>query len=99
MMPSDPQATALLTHVLSQMQHNVDFLVAQNYISSLDASAIMSKLPSAAGAPQATAAVAPPPRRNAPPPAPRTVTARALWAYNENGQVSGYRHALSCYRC
>jgi len=83
-MPSDPQAAALLTHVVSQMQHNVDFLVSQNYISSVDASAIMSKLPSNSYVPPR--AVAPPARRNIPQPTPQIVQARALWAYNEKGQ-------------
>lgn len=88
--PSDPQAAALLAHVVSQMQQNVDFLVAQNYITQADASAIVSKLPnssanrSVATAPLGRVGLVPPP----PAPGPRTFQARALWAYNENGQVS-----------
>jgi len=97
--PSDSQATALLAHVVSQVQQNVEFLVSQNYISDADASAFLSKLPNSnsnAGinqlAPQVqvmpTNDIVPPLRRGVPPPHPslRTVQARALWAYNENGQ-------------
>jgi hypothetical protein len=76
---SDPQPAALLTHLLSQIRQNVDFLVAQKYMSPADASAVMAKLPS-------DTAVAHPARRNIPKPAPRIVQARALWAYNANGE-------------
>jgi hypothetical protein len=99
--PSDSQATALLAHVVSQVQQNVEFLVSQNYISDADASAFLSKLPNSnsnAGinqlAPQVqvmpTNDIVPPLRRGVPPPHPslRTIQARALWAYNENGQVN-----------
>jgi hypothetical protein len=42
--PSDPQAAALLAHIVSQITSNVDFLVSQNYMSQSDASIIVSKL-------------------------------------------------------
>ncbi|KAJ3508104.1 hypothetical protein NLJ89_g5935 [Agrocybe chaxingu] len=45
MSPQDPQAAALLTHVLSQIEANVQFLAEQGYISAGDASAILTKLP------------------------------------------------------
>ncbi|CAA7266888.1 unnamed protein product [Cyclocybe aegerita] len=45
MSPQDPQATALLTHVLSQIEANVQFLAEQGYITAGDASAILTKLP------------------------------------------------------
>jgi len=94
--PSDVKAAALLAHVVSQMQSNVDFLVSQNYISSSDASVIMSRLPTASGENQFTSQVqamsinpsAGPGRRGIPPPPPpatRRVQARAVWAYNEDG--------------
>lgn len=47
MSPQDPQAAALLSHVLSQIEDNVNFLASQNYISQADASAILTKLPNA----------------------------------------------------
>lgn len=51
MSPQDPQAAALLAHVVSQMENNVNFLVSQNYISHSDALAILNKLPNANQAP------------------------------------------------
>ncbi|KDR78949.1 hypothetical protein GALMADRAFT_64434 [Galerina marginata CBS 339.88] len=47
MSPQDPQAAALLAHVVSQIEQNVSFLASQNYISEGDASAILAKLPNA----------------------------------------------------
>ncbi|KAF9526358.1 hypothetical protein CPB83DRAFT_794937 [Crepidotus variabilis] len=96
MAPQDPQAAALLTHVLSQIEQNVDFLASQNYISQADASAILTKLPnpnnnsmnglaarfSTMPTPGAGARATPPP----PAPASNVPTARALWAYNEGGE-------------
>jgi hypothetical protein len=94
--PHDPQAAALLAHVVSQIQSNVDFLRAQNYISPSDASAIISRLPAGntvdqlapriqavcVGSPQT------PTRRGIPaPPLVHRLQARALWAYNVDGQV------------
>jgi LAS seventeen-binding protein 1/2 len=91
-MPHDPQAAALLAHVVSQIQSNVDFLLAQNYISPSDASSIVSLLPAGTvdqlaqpipvGSPQT------PTRRRIPaPPLAHRLQARALWAYNVNGEV------------
>ena len=99
---STPQAAALLAHVVSQMQSNVDFLVSQNYISQVDASAIMARLPSDAPSPVASITAATQrmgvsaiplapvaPARMAPPaPVQAQQQARALWAYNEDGRVS-----------
>ncbi|KAH9481730.1 Unconventional myosin-Ie [Psilocybe cubensis] len=45
MSPQDPQTAALLAHVVSQIEQNVEFLASQNYISQADASAILTKLP------------------------------------------------------
>lgn len=100
MAPQDPQTAALLAHVVSQLEGNVQFLVSQNYISHSDASTFLSKLPNVNNnshidpvqSVQAPAAlrrgVAPPP----PPPAAaapvRGVRAKALWGYNENKEVS-----------
>ena len=98
--PSDPQAAALLAHVLSQTQQNISFLASQNYISPAEASELIARL---SQSPQAdslaasmnnlavTPARAPSPvRRVVPPPPARNTTkkARALWAYNEDGRVS-----------
>jgi len=85
------EATALLSHVVSQMQQNVEFLVSQKYISAADASAIVARLPAVVdgGTDAAPYPMPQPERRVVPhPPAPRrpVAQARALWAYNENGQ-------------
>lgn len=100
--PSDPQATALLDHIFTQTLSNIEFLASHNYISSVDASQLSSRLLAAqslgdAGADTSLAngmhalAVAPVPpagRRAVPPPSqPRLKQARALWAYNEEGRV------------
>ena len=42
--PSDPQAAALLAHVLSQTQQNINFLAAQNYISPTEAAELITRL-------------------------------------------------------
>ncbi|KAI0671973.1 SH3 domain-containing protein [Trametes maxima] len=42
--PSDPQAAALLAHVLSQTQQNISFLASQNYISATDATELITRL-------------------------------------------------------
>ena len=47
MSPRDPQAAALLAHIVSQIEDNVQFLASQNYITQADASAILTKLPNA----------------------------------------------------
>ncbi|TFK50037.1 SH3-domain-containing protein [Heliocybe sulcata] len=76
--PADPQAAALLAHVVSQMKQNIDFLVSQNYISTADASLMTAKLP--------TTAVAKAPRAVPPAPVGRAAIgkAKALWPYNED---------------
>ncbi|KAJ7183116.1 SH3 domain-containing protein [Mycena filopes] len=78
---------ALLAHVVSQVESNVNFLVSQNYITQSDASLFLAKLPSSS-APRAMPAPAPYAARKTPnaPAAPAGVQARALWPYNENGQ-------------
>ena len=96
MSPQDPQNAALVAHIVSQIEQNVNFLAAQNYISNGDASAILSRLPNsnqdeivsrAADLNIGTRNI-PPPAMPRPTPAPPTATlSRALWAYNENGQV------------
>lgn len=45
MSPQDPQAAALLAHVVYQIEQNVNFLASQNYLSQSDAAAILTKLP------------------------------------------------------
>ena len=96
MSPQDPQNAALVAHIVSQIEQNVNFLASQNYISNGDASAILTRLPNAnqneIASRVANLNVG---SRNIPPPAmprsvptpPTTTLARALWAYNENGQV------------
>jgi len=95
MSPQDPQNAALLAHIVSQIEQNVNFLTSQNYISNSDASAILNRLPNAnqneITSRAANLSIA---SRNIPPPAiprstpapPTTTLSRALWAYNENGE-------------
>lgn len=98
MSPQDPQNAALLAHIVSQIEQNVNFLTSQEYISKSDASAILTRLPNVnqnvgdLASRVANIGIA---SRNIPPPAmPRPVPtpptgaqSRALWGYNENGQV------------
>ncbi|KAF8896516.1 hypothetical protein BD779DRAFT_1668288 [Infundibulicybe gibba] len=99
MAPQDPQSAALLAHVIAQVESNVQFLAAQNYISQADASAMLSKLPNTNNnsvAPLAarmnnvaisTPAAPPTPQRAPSMPAPETTfQARAIWAYNEDNR-------------
>jgi len=87
----DPQAAAMLDHIVSQVQSDIEFLVSQNYISRLDANQFLAKLPSQSAAngvqPTARASSFPTPasaHRSVPPPqAPQAVKARAIWGYNE----------------
>ena len=51
MAPQDPQAAALLAHIVSQIEQNVKFLASQDYISQNDASSILTKLPNIANNP------------------------------------------------
>ena len=51
MAPQDPQAAALLAHIVSQIEQNVNFLASQDYISQNDASSILTKLPNIANNP------------------------------------------------
>ena len=96
MSPQDPQNAALLAHIVSQIEQNVNFLASQNYISNGDASAILNRLPNTTQneitSRTANLNIG---SRNIPPPAiprstpapPTTILSRALWAYNEDGQV------------
>ncbi|RDB29455.1 Protein csh3 [Hypsizygus marmoreus] len=98
MSPQDPQTAALLAHVVSQVESNVQFLVSQNYISHADASAFLAKLPgntTSAGVgvgmgggaiSSLTSRVKSMVTSTPTPPVRNVVQARALWAYNENGQ-------------
>ncbi|KAL5485776.1 hypothetical protein ACEPAI_6817 [Sanghuangporus weigelae] len=84
---------AYVAHIVEQIQHNVAFLVENGHISQQNADSILAHLP---GQASVAAVVAPTPipvpvttpRRVPAPPvsAPKTVKARAIWAYNENGQ-------------
>ncbi|KAK0231908.1 SH3-domain-containing protein [Armillaria nabsnona] len=79
--------TTLLTHIASQTASNIDFLVANGYVTQAEAAGLQRKLSSL----QATSAPAsvrssifrspslPPPATT---PAPAVVRAKALWAYN-----------------
>ncbi|KAJ4479926.1 SH3 domain-containing protein [Lentinula aciculospora] len=90
MTAANPEADALLAHVVSQVQQNVDFLVSQNYLAHSDASAFLSKLNNIS-----IGAVAPVMPTPAPTPfaarrtpivmSPQPVMAKATWGYNEDG--------------
>ncbi|KAL5503902.1 hypothetical protein ACEPAH_7973 [Sanghuangporus vaninii] len=84
---------AYVAHIVEQIQHNVTFLVENGHISQQNADTILVQLPGQE--PVAAVATATPtpvpvvtPRCVPAPPvsAPKTVKARAIWAYNENGQ-------------
>ncbi|KAJ7178859.1 SH3 domain-containing protein [Mycena crocata] len=79
---------ALLAHVVSQVESNVNFLVSQNYISHSDASVFLAKLPSSSASQgMSMPTPTPTPRRGfGAPAAPAVVQARALWPYNEDGR-------------
>ncbi|KAG6861230.1 hypothetical protein C0995_002351 [Termitomyces sp. Mi166 len=83
---SNTESAVFLAHIVSQIKANVDFLVEQNHLSSVDANTFIAKLPS----PSPRASVGVPVARALPSRAPtlpqrtQQVQARALWAYNEN---------------
>ncbi|KAF9267688.1 SH3-domain-containing protein [Marasmius fiardii PR-910] len=103
-MSTDTQKDALLSHVVSQIEQNVQFLISQNYISQADASSFLTKLSNVDQTTVArsttTAMPTPTPfarRANgasaapSPPahaPASQLPTCKALWPYNENGAES-----------
>jgi LAS seventeen-binding protein 1/2 len=96
MSPQDPENAALLAHIVSQIEHNVNFLASQNYISNGDASAILTRLPNtnqneitsrAANLNIGSRNIPPPPIPRSTPAPPTATLSRALWAYNENGEV------------
>ncbi|KAF8207209.1 SH3-domain-containing protein [Mycena galopus ATCC 62051] len=80
---------ALLAHIVSQVESNVNFLVSQNYISQADASVFLAKLPGSS-APQAMPTPTPfAPRQKVvmtAPAVPAVQQAKALWPYNEDGR-------------
>lgn len=97
----DSQAEAMLAHIVSQVQSNVEFLVSQNYISRLDANQFLAKLPStdattksvqpATRAPKASFRKSSPaaPTKFPAPQALQVVQARAVWGYNEDKAEPG----------
>ncbi|EJD06664.1 SH3-domain-containing protein [Fomitiporia mediterranea MF3/22] len=77
-----------VAHIVEQIQHNLSFLVENGHMSQQDADLVLSRLPSRAAAP-AIVVTPTPAVRNVPVlPAwsARTVKARAVWSYNENGE-------------
>jgi hypothetical protein len=80
----DPQAAAMLAHIVSQVQSHIDFLVSQDHISRFDADQFLGKLPSETTA-RAPKALGAPVRR--PVPAPQAPQGRAIWGYNEGNSV------------
>ncbi|KAK0461543.1 SH3-domain-containing protein [Armillaria novae-zelandiae] len=74
--------TTLLTHIASQTASNIDFLVANGYVTQAEAAGLQRKLTSlqASSAPVTFRSPSLPPP--APAPAPASVRAKALWAYN-----------------
>ncbi|KAK7051022.1 hypothetical protein VNI00_005134 [Paramarasmius palmivorus] len=97
-MSADTQKAALFSHVVSQIEQNVEFLISQNYLSRSDASAFLNKLSNISIDTTVTTTSVPTPfaRRANPAPAPVAAmpaasqypTCRALWGYNETGSDS-----------
>ncbi|KAJ3734185.1 SH3 domain-containing protein [Lentinula guzmanii] len=94
MTAANSEADALLTHVVSQVQRNVEFLVSQNYLAQSDASAFLSKLNNVGVGAAATPVMPIPtptsfarkvPTVMSPPVMSPPVMAKAIWAYNEDG--------------
>ncbi|KAG6875833.1 hypothetical protein C0993_007185 [Termitomyces sp. T159_Od127] len=85
---SNTDSAIFLTHIVSQIKANVDFLVEQNHLSSTDADAFIAKLPSSS--PRGSVGIpiphALPPRAPTLPQRSSQVQARAMWAYNENNE-------------
>ncbi|TRM59982.1 SH3 domain-containing protein [Schizophyllum amplum] len=82
--PSNPQAAALLAHVVSRVEQDVNFLISQNYLVPADAfpvRVLATSTPTPRARRQRQRPASPPPRSAQPAP----VQARAKWAYNENG--------------
>ncbi len=79
--------TTLLTHIASQTASNIDFLVANGYVTQAEAAGLQRKLSSlqASSTPASVRSSTfrspslPPPAIT---PAPAVVRAKALWAYN-----------------
>ncbi|KAK0433226.1 SH3-domain-containing protein [Desarmillaria tabescens] len=81
--------TTLLTHIAAQTASNIDFLVANGYVTQAEAAGLQRKLSSlqststpAPVRPSAVRSPSIPPPPPAPAPAPTVVQAKALWAYN-----------------
>ncbi|KAK0462820.1 SH3-domain-containing protein [Desarmillaria tabescens] len=80
--------TTLLTHIASQTASNIDFLVANGYVTQTEAAGLQRKLsslqststPASVRPPAVRSPSIPPPPPAAP--APTVVQAKALWAYN-----------------
>lgn len=99
---------ALLAHIVSRMQTDIDFLVEQEVISQADGQVMSAKLPTSQQAPMMptpTASPSPAPtsipapvnrRVPQPPtlPGSQVPQARSLWPYNENGQVSAFGRSI-----
>ncbi|KIK63224.1 hypothetical protein GYMLUDRAFT_163590 [Collybiopsis luxurians FD-317 M1] len=84
----NPEANALLSHVVSQIQQNVEFLIQHQYMSRTDASAFLSRLnnvSSGAAPAMPTPTPAPFARKTPVVLSPQPTMAKALWAYNEDG--------------
>ncbi|EIN05024.1 SH3-domain-containing protein [Punctularia strigosozonata HHB-11173 SS5] len=91
-MAATPAEQALLAHVVAQMESNIEFLVQQNYITAIDASAIRAKLPKTNGAIARASSSGSVPiasttsTRSVPQtPTATVVKAKATWGYNEDG--------------
>ncbi|KII89626.1 hypothetical protein PLICRDRAFT_39739 [Plicaturopsis crispa FD-325 SS-3] len=88
---ADARTPALLAHVLSQMQANLDFLLREGYIAPDDANAISERLSAVSvDGSNATSRANSVGRRSMPSPAipvqaPAQMQARAIWGYNEDG--------------
>lgn len=89
---------AYVAHIVEQIQHNVAFLAENGHMTQQNADAILAQLPGGQASVPVVAPVSLPTPAPAPAPLPRRVPAppvsnskivkaRAIWAYNEHGQV------------
>ena len=79
-----------VSHIVSHISQDINFLVDQGHISRQDGDDILSKLPSVSSgeAKKSPGLLSSIGKRLIPPPAKvNVVQARAIWPYNENGSV------------
>jgi LAS seventeen-binding protein 1/2 len=92
-MPRSPDSTALVGHILSQTKHNLEFLASQDIISRAECREILARLPTntddlALSQRAVRLSIDDAPTSRPVPPPKAIARAKALWAYNEDGNAS-----------